>query len=96
MDSTVTGGARAIIGELGCLDDRSVQAVRGTRLLLIFCPRELGGLEADPVTATLVLEALARMDGPTGWTIGILSSAALFAGPIYQLLLRGEYMLVAF
>jgi len=67
--------------ELGRLDGPSVEAVRGTRLLRMFCPRELGGLEVDPVTATLVLEALARMDGSTGWTIGILSSSALFAGP---------------
>ena len=67
--------------KLGRLDDPSIEAVRGTRLLRMFCPRELGGLEAHPVTATLVLEALARIDGSTGWTIGILSSSALFAGP---------------
>jgi indole-3-acetate monooxygenase len=67
--------------KLGRLDDSSIQAVRSTRLLRIFCPRELGGLEVDPVTAILVLEALARIDGSSGWTIGILSSAALFAGP---------------
>jgi alkylation response protein AidB-like acyl-CoA dehydrogenase len=67
--------------KLGRLDAPSIEAVRKTRLLRMFCPRELGGLEADPVTAVLVLEALARIDGSAGWTIGILSSAALFAGP---------------
>jgi alkylation response protein AidB-like acyl-CoA dehydrogenase len=67
--------------KLGRLDDPSIQTVRSTRLLGMFCPRELGGLEVDPVTAMLVLEALARIDGSTGWTIGILSSSALFAGP---------------
>ncbi len=63
---------------LGRLDAPSIEAVRGTRLLRMFCPRELGGLEVDPVTAILVLEALARIDGSTGWTIGILCSAHVF------------------
>jgi alkylation response protein AidB-like acyl-CoA dehydrogenase len=66
---------------LGRLADASLEAVRTTRLLGMFCPRELGGLEVDPVTGILVLEALARIDGSTGWAIGILSSAALFPGP---------------
>ena len=59
--------------KLGRLDDPSFEAVRSTRLLRMFCPRELGGLGADPVTTILVLEALARIDGSAGWTIGILS-----------------------
>jgi indole-3-acetate monooxygenase len=67
--------------KLGCLDAASVDAVRSTRLLRMCCPRELGGLEADPVTVALVLEALARIDGSASWTIGILASSALFAGP---------------
>lgn len=67
--------------KLGRLDAPSIEAARSTRLLRMFCPRELGGLEVDPVTAILVLEALARIDGSAGLTIGILSSAALFAGP---------------
>ena len=67
--------------KLGRLDAPSIEAVRNTRLLQMFCPSELGGLEADPVTAILVLEALARIDGSAGWTIGILSGAGLFAGP---------------
>jgi hypothetical protein len=33
---------------LGRLDAPSIEAVRGTRLLGLFAPRELGGLEADP------------------------------------------------
>jgi alkylation response protein AidB-like acyl-CoA dehydrogenase len=72
----------ALVSEkLGRLADASAEAVRSTRLFTMLCPRELGGLEADPVTAILVLEALARIDGSTGWTIGILSSAGLFGGP---------------
>jgi indole-3-acetate monooxygenase len=67
--------------KLGHLDAPSMEAVRSTRLLRMFCPRELGGLESDPATAALVLEALARIDGSASWTIGILGSSALFAGP---------------
>ena len=67
--------------KLGRLDGPCIEAVRGTRLLRMFCPRELGGLEVNPVTAILVLEALARIDGSAGWTIGILGQSALFAGP---------------
>jgi indole-3-acetate monooxygenase len=63
--------------KLGRLDTPSMEAVRSTRLLRILAPRELGGLEVDPVTWTLILEALARIDGSTGWTIGILSSGGL-------------------
>jgi alkylation response protein AidB-like acyl-CoA dehydrogenase len=63
--------------KLGRLDSPSIEAVRSTRLLGIFAPRELGGLEADPVTVTLILEALARIDGSAGWTIGILSNSTV-------------------
>src|SRR5260370_1349683 len=65
--------------KLGRLDAPSFEAVRSTRLLGILCPRELGGLEADPLTEALVLEALARIDGSAGWTIGILGASGLFA-----------------
>src|SRR5215471_13286138 len=67
--------------KLGRLDAPSIEAVRSTRLLRMFGPRELGGLEIHPVTAILVLEALARIDGSASWTIGILGGSALFAGP---------------
>jgi len=66
--------------KLGRLDAPSIEAVRSTRLLRLFAPRELGGLEADPVTVALILEALARIDGSAGWTIGILSNSAGIIG----------------
>lgn len=65
--------------KFGRLDASSMEAVHGTRLLSMYCPCDLGGLEADPVTATLILDALARIDGSAGWTIGILASSGLGA-----------------
>ncbi len=60
---------------LGYLTEPTMVALRKTRFLRVWCPRELGGLEADPVTQVLVLEALTRLDGSTGWAAGILASA---------------------
>ena len=65
---------------LGRLDDATMAALRKTRLLGYWCPRELGGLEADPVTHVIVLEALTRIDAATGWTVGILAGASGLAG----------------
>jgi len=65
---------------LGRLSEPTMAALRSTRLLEFFAPRELGGLEADPVTQLLVLEALARIDASTSWTLGILAGVSGFAG----------------
>src|SRR5215470_14046105 len=66
--------------ELGRLDETTIEALRKTRLLRFFCPRELGGYEADPVTAMEVLEAVTRIDGSAGWTLGILATTSAIAG----------------
>jgi alkylation response protein AidB-like acyl-CoA dehydrogenase len=66
--------------KLGRLDEPTVEVLRKTRLLRIFCPRELGGYEADPVTVMEVLEAVARIDGSAGWTLGILAGTSAIAG----------------
>jgi indole-3-acetate monooxygenase len=65
---------------LGRLDEPTMAALRSTRLLRFWCPRELGGLEADPVTQLLVLEALARIDASTSWTLGILAGVSGIVG----------------
>ena len=65
---------------LGRLDAPTMEALRRTRLLHLFCPRELGGLEADPVTALEVLEALARIDASASWVVGILGGSGSIAG----------------
>jgi alkylation response protein AidB-like acyl-CoA dehydrogenase len=65
---------------LGRLDEATMAALRKTRLFGYWSPRELGGLEADPVTHVIVLEALTRIDSAAGWTLGILAGAAGLAG----------------
>ena len=66
--------------KLGLLDAPTVEALRKTRLPRFICPRDLGGYEADPLTAMEVLEAVARIDGSAGWTLGILATTSAFAG----------------
>ena len=61
---------------LGRLDEPTMAALRSTRLLRLYAPRELGGLEADPVTQVIVLEALARIDASTSWALGILAGVS--------------------
>jgi alkylation response protein AidB-like acyl-CoA dehydrogenase len=65
---------------LGRLDEPTMAALRSTRLLGLYAPRELGGVEADPVTVLTVLEALSRIDASTSWTLGILAGTSGIAG----------------
>jgi indole-3-acetate monooxygenase len=70
----------ALSEKLGRLDDPTVEAMRTTRLLRFACPRELGGLEADPITLMEVLEALARIDASASWGLGIIAGSSSIAG----------------
>jgi len=65
---------------LGRLDEPTMAALRSTRLLRLYAPRELGGLEADPVTQAMILEALARIDASTSWALGIIAGVPGFLG----------------
>lgn len=62
---------------LGLIDVPTLEALRQTRLLRIYCSRELGGLELDPVTWVEILEALARTDASASWVVGILGGGRL-------------------
>src|SRR5208337_4426290 len=74
----------AMSEKLGRLDAPSFEALRSTRLLGLHSPRELGGLEADPVTIVEVLEALARIDASASWALGIISGSSPIADPFCQ------------
>ena len=66
--------------QLGRLAEPIIKAVRQTSLLRFICAHELGGCEADPLTVMEVTEALSRIDGSVGWTLGIIANATAFAG----------------
>jgi alkylation response protein AidB-like acyl-CoA dehydrogenase len=66
--------------KLGRLDAPTTEALRETRLAHFLCPREWGGLEADPVTTLEVIEALARIDASASWVVGILGGTGSIVG----------------
>lgn len=53
------------------LADPVVEALQDAELYRMLVPRELGGLQVDPLTFYQVVEALARIDGSTGWCMFI-------------------------
>jgi len=67
------------------LADPIVEALQDTGLYHMLVPRELGGLQVDPLTFYQVIEALARVDGSTGWCMFINGGA-----PISAAFLRAE------
>jgi indole-3-acetate monooxygenase len=61
------------------LADPVVEAIREAGLYQMLVPRELGGLQVDPLTLYLVVEALAAIDGSTGWCMFINGAAPISA-----------------
>jgi alkylation response protein AidB-like acyl-CoA dehydrogenase len=61
------------------LADPLVTALQDAGLYGLLVPRALGGLQVDPLTFYHVVEALARVDGSTGWCIFINGAAACCA-----------------
>src|SRR6516162_7802558 len=66
--------------QLGRLAEPIIKAARQTSLLRFICAHELGGCEADRLTVMEVSEALSRIDGSVGWTLGIIANATAAAG----------------
>jgi len=59
------------IERAGRLPDELVAGLTEARLFDLFLPADVGGLEADPLTALLAVEALARADASTGWCVQV-------------------------
>ena len=62
------------------LADPVVAAIQEAGLYRMLIPRALGGLQVDPLTFYQVVEALAHIDGSTGWCMFINGSAPLSIG----------------
>lgn len=54
---------------LGALTDRTLTALRSGDFFALMVPKCLGGVEASPVGAIKVIEALSRANGSTGWVV---------------------------
>lgn len=72
-------GAADRTEELGTMPDDVVEALADAGLFWILVPEELGGSEADIVTALAVFEELARADGSVGWSLMANATSSCFA-----------------
>jgi alkylation response protein AidB-like acyl-CoA dehydrogenase len=61
------------------LADPVVQALHDAGFYRMLVPRALGGLQVDPLTLYHVVEAVARLDGSTGWCLFINGCAPISA-----------------
>jgi indole-3-acetate monooxygenase len=57
--------------ELRTLPRECVEAMREAQLFAIAAPRDVGGLEVDPLTQMEIIEAVTRLDTSSGWTLMI-------------------------
>jgi alkylation response protein AidB-like acyl-CoA dehydrogenase len=63
-----------------CLAAPVVQALRDAGLYGLYIPHSLGGREANVETAASVVEAVARVDGATGWNVMLTADACVLSG----------------
>ena len=54
-----------------------VEAMRAADLFRIAAPKEVGGLEVDPLTHMEIVEAMAKVDGSAAWTLMIEANAVI-------------------
>ncbi len=57
-----------------------VERLRDAGLFHMTLPRDIGGLECDPVTAARAVEEIAAADGSTGWVLMLANQSTFFAG----------------
>ncbi len=57
-----------------------VERLRDAGLFYMTLPKDIGGIECDPVTASRVIEEMAAADGSTGWVLMLANQSTFFAG----------------
>ena len=50
------------------------------QLFRLWTPRDMGGLELDPVDGLRVISEVARLDGSVGWNVMLLGAYSFFSG----------------
>ena len=65
--------------ERGMPDELTAQLIEA-QLFRLWTPRDLGGLELDPVSGLRVMSEVARLDGSVGWNVMLLATYSAFAG----------------
>jgi alkylation response protein AidB-like acyl-CoA dehydrogenase len=68
-----------------------VEAMAQAGLYRLWIPRTLGGEEADPMTFVRVVEAVAQVDGATGWCLMIGGGCGIFGGYLPAAAARAIY-----
>jgi alkylation response protein AidB-like acyl-CoA dehydrogenase len=66
---------------LRTLPEAAWRALDDERLFVLKAPRDLGGLEADPLTQIEIYEAVSRIDTSAGWTLMIGTGAIALTAP---------------
>ena len=56
-----------------------VDALKSARLVNLFLPHSLGGIESDPVTCAVIVHAVARLDRCAAWFLMVANAARLSA-----------------
>lgn len=96
MTTTTASGARAVeaarsleaairlaapeIEREGRLPQSLVQSFNDAGLFHLMITEDLGGIQADPISAAKVVEEVAKVDGSAGWCIMIAAQCAAFSG----------------
>jgi indole-3-acetate monooxygenase len=62
--------------ELRTMPEHVVRACTAANVFRLALPRDLGGLECDPLTIIRIIEELSRADGSGGWTVMIGNTTA--------------------